>query len=389
MSHPLGLAGASILLQLGVGLGGPILGESPRQQLAGVGTMSTLGRRPAAMRMSHCLLASGAKDPSTETNGQSALKVGGHSVHTFNDIEFSKVRHWYQVDSSTFLQTIDFESMEEGGGKGGMMMAFTADKAFIVKELNSSDHASLLKIAAEYAKHILAPEGSLLARFFAHFSHKGHNYLVMNNWMPPPKLDAVDDKTRELLSTNFSQYDLKGCADDKTLKKRGKSIPAVHKRIFNPHMWCCTLFWTAERQTYYQGKVHARQVYFNVTQKARDHIKEMTERDVAQLRKWQLMDYSLVVAYHVLPRNLSAVLDASYRGTSDRGRQPFIGHKDDMTFIVYIGIIDFLQDWSFKKVVANCIKVAETNKATIPPPAYGDRFARFVRFKFLPNCEDA
>ena len=53
-----------------------------------------------------------------------------------------------------------------------------------------------------------------------------------------------------------------------------------------------------------------------------------------------------------------------------------------------MGIIDFLQDWNWKKVVAQTIKVAECNKATIPPAAYGDRFATFVEGKFTPDCAE-
>ena len=33
------------------------------------------------------------------------------------------------------------------------------------------------------------------------------------------------------------QYDLKGCADDKTQKKDGAKVKEVHKRIFKVHMW--------------------------------------------------------------------------------------------------------------------------------------------------------
>lgn len=41
---------------------------------------------------------------------------------------------------------------------------------------------------------------------------------------------------------------------------------------------------------------------------------------------------------------------------------------------VTVGIIDFLQTWTCKKQAAQCIKLCERNKATIPPIPYGDRF---------------
>ena len=76
-----------------------------------------------------------------------------------------------------------------------------------------------MKITADYAQHLLDPHGSLLARFFLHFLEKGKDFLVMNNWMPPLRYDAVDSM-EELgfdLKTNYNRFDLKGCADDKTL----------------------------------------------------------------------------------------------------------------------------------------------------------------------------
>mmetsp|Transcript_15889 Transcript_15889/g.49764 ORF Transcript_15889/g.49764 Transcript_15889/m.49764 type:complete len:335 (+) Transcript_15889:100-1104(+) len=315
------------------------------------------------------------------------LVVGGKAVEAFNDSEFVKIRERYGLDEVEFLKSIDFSKMEQGGGKGGMQMGFTSDKLYIVKELNGSDHHSLSAIAAEYCEHVLAAEGSLIARLFAHFAYRGHNFVVMNNWMPPPRYEAAPAGLVDLLRSNFSQYDLKGCADDKTLKRRGESIPAVHKRVFNIPLWLGTLFWTEARQTYYSGKLHARDVAFHVSRAAHDDISAKVQRDVLFLQKCGLMDYSLVVSYHVLPRRDAEALDKVYRATSDAGAQPYVGHKDKQTFVVYLGIIDFLQDWTTAKVVANCIKVAERNKATIPPRPYGERFAQFVKDKFVPTCE--
>ncbi|KAJ8602877.1 hypothetical protein CTAYLR_009940 [Chrysophaeum taylorii] len=332
------------------------------------------------------------KRRSMSTNGHATMKIGGQEVHAFNDGDFSRVRGLHGLEGTEFLSSISFDEMEAGGGKGGMMMAFTEDKQYIVKELNGADHGSLLRIAREYADHVLSSEGSLIARVFAHFEHAGHNYMVMNNWMPPPRIDAIDTtKLRSLnLSTNYSQYDLKGCADDKTLKKMGGKIPAVHKRIFNVPLWCGHAFWTPERTKYYEGKLHARQVRFLVSPSVHKEITSKIDRDVKFLQRWSLMDYSLVVSYHVLPRSPGSnlILDKVYRATSDHGEQPYIAHKDNQTFICYVGIIDFLQDWTTAKIIANVIKVAERNKATIPPNPYGDRFAKFVAHKFDPTCED-
>ena len=82
----------------------------------------------------------------------------------------------------------------------------------------------------------------------------------------------------------------------------GEPVHAVHKRIFNVGMWCGHALWTPERKRYFEGKTHAREVKFHVSQQAHDEITAMTKRDVAFLQKWGLMDYSLVVSYHGVPR---------------------------------------------------------------------------------------
>ena len=38
-----------------------------------------------------------------------------------------------------------FRSLSQGGGKGGSLMTFTADKRLLVKQLSNDDHTSLLK----------------------------------------------------------------------------------------------------------------------------------------------------------------------------------------------------------------------------------------------------
>ena len=147
----------------------------------------------------------------------------------------------------------------------------------------------------------------------------------------------------------------------------GEPVHAVHKRIFNVGMWCGDALWTPERKRYFEGKTHAREVKFHVSQQTHDEITAMTKRDVAFLQKWGLMDYSLVVSYHGVPRTHLDVARGVYAGTSDGGSQPYLAASKDTLYISYVGIIDFLQDWTCAKKVAMCVKCCECNKATIPP----------------------
>ena len=94
----------------------------------------------------------------------------------------------------------------------GDPLGFSApDRRFIVKELNKGDHESLTDLTQSYIEHVTDRKGSLLCRFYAHFAVDGKNYVMMNNVLPPS-------------GEYKAQYDLKGCADDKTLLRDGVRV---------------------------------------------------------------------------------------------------------------------------------------------------------------------
>ena len=114
--------------------------------------------------------------PKAELDALAKIKVGGIEYPTYNDEAFSKLREFYGV-SNAFDETFSFlvkgkgGNMSERGGKGGNLMGFTADRKFIVKELNKTDHNTLLLVAGEYADHMVHDHGSLLCKIVAHFYH--------------------------------------------------------------------------------------------------------------------------------------------------------------------------------------------------------------------------
>ena len=101
------------------------------------------------------------------------------------------------------------------------------------------------------------------------------------------------------------------------------------------------------------------------------------------------MDYSLIVGIkHAKAgadadelRNLGGFLPG------DAADQPFqvsLPTGDEVGY--YIGVIDFLQEWTLKKSVAHCIKTmacAPKPLATVPPKEYGERFVQYFKKKFV------
>merc|ERR1719171_1212352 len=135
-------------------------------------------------------------------------------------------------------------------------MAHTRDGRYIVKELTEGDHQSLLVLAESYLCHLRGGP-SLLCLFYLHFQElgSGRRYVAMRNVLPQQHLVFI--------------YDLKGCADDKTITADGQKVPVVHKRIWKVGMWVRKSSWSKDRCQYYQGKLDARHVQIQTTKSQR------------------------------------------------------------------------------------------------------------------------
>lgn len=109
---------------------------------------------------------------------KATISVHGMDLPTFNDEHFAKVRKHKGVEAN-FLEAggFSFDELKQAGGKGGNPMAFTKDRRFIVKELNDTDHRTLLLIAEDYAAHVTHKDGSLLCLVVAHFYHPEKKYV--------------------------------------------------------------------------------------------------------------------------------------------------------------------------------------------------------------------
>mmetsp|Transcript_52426 Transcript_52426/g.125257 ORF Transcript_52426/g.125257 Transcript_52426/m.125257 type:complete len:316 (+) Transcript_52426:86-1033(+) len=302
-----------------------------------------------------------------------AINPAGRKVELFDDAVFAELRSKDDVPAAFINAGWDFDSdFKAGGGKGGTLMAMVGD-SYIVKELSKGDHIALSKIARSYVRHVCDGE-TLLCPIYVHFVDvaTGRFFLAMRNCIGTGE--------------NIVLYDLKGCADDKTLEKDGKKIPAVHKRIWNVGMWLGTSGWSPERHAYYRGKKDASTAEIQLEATQRDQVLSCICRDTQWLSQESLMDYSLLVAVREVSKQQSFP-SKSATGAS-MAATPFVYSDESGRMLeVHISIIDFLQLWTSGKKVAMCIKVMERNKATVPPKQYGERFYAYAseRFKATSN----
>lgn len=298
------------------------------------------------------------------------IVVAGKEVQPCSDKYWKILRDRDGIDNAFLADPNYVGPFKSGGGKGGDLMAFTTDGAYIIKELGKGDHEALCSVTESYVQRIQGGQ-SLLVTIYLHFTDPSEerSYMVMSNILRHP-------------GPWVALYDLKGCADDKTLEANGRKVKAVHKRIWHVHMWCGNCAWSDDRMTYHQGKVAARTVDIPLTAPQKEAVVKWLKLDTDWLAENSLMDYSLLVGIKRISRadaEADKVVRRAQAAPGQELRQPLVCQTEwgrgtgDIT-LVYIGIIDFLQAWTMGKKIAMVLKVMERNKATIAPVPYAARF---------------
>merc|ERR1719265_2112597 len=249
-----------------------------------------------------------------------------------------------------------------GGAKGGCLMAFLGSE-YIVKELSSDDHESLLRITQSYFEHVRGDDTTICA-ILMHFQDKatGRKFFAMRNAIGSGPFLAM--------------YDLKGCNDDKTLELFGSKIRAASMMLSHAGRWCGVYGSEYCYDAFSAGKWAAARVNLVVTETQRKDVLRRIRRDTDWLKSHQLMDYSMIVGVKTGP--------PGFAGENGMGQLSLArGCEDGSEVAVCVGIIDFLQQWNWKKMAARAIKCLEYNKATIPPAAYAQRFCDHFEDRFV------
>lgn len=293
------------------------------------------------------------------------IQPAGRHVSLCSDEYFSELRRIAGVPDDFANEGWSFETLGSSGAKGGCLMAFIGSE-FVVKELSSDDHQSLLSIAQSYFEHVRTGD-SLLSAILLHFedSATGRRFFVMRNVVGNGPF--------------LAKYDLKGCNDDRTLELFGHKLCPSRVLLWSAAHWCGPLSGGGgDWALYSSGKWAAARADLVVTEKQREEVIRRMRRDTAWLTGHQLMDYSLMVG-----------VKTGKPGFAPEGRLGQVSLpracSDGSEVAVCIGIIDFLQRWNMKKIAARAIKFLECNKATVPPGTYARRFCNHFEERFVPT----
>ena len=121
----------------------------------------------------------------------------------------------------------------------------------------------------------------------------------------------------------------------------------------------------------------------NFKQENIDEIKNILKNDIEFYKSLGLMDYSLLFIIIDFPNNI----DPDYKQIVDLLEDPkYKGHvykSENEQYIYIIGVIDYLQEYNFRKKMEHCLKGIIYGKeknmiSAVEPQYYGTRFYDFM-----------
>lgn len=251
-----------------------------------------------------------------------------------------------EADYSESLCSKPFLDKSGQGGKSGALFLRSHDGKYILKTIEEHEFACLKEILPSYVLYLEENRDSLLCRFYGAYAMTVGGVtlrvVVMANVLDGPQAQI---------------YDLKGTTEDRWVD------PAKFSVLKDNNFKDYTLVFDDQ-----------------YAQQLRQRLKD----DAEFLEAHGLMDYSLLVGV-AAPEAASSASTGASRGWLHSVASPQV----PSTF--YLGIIDYLQRWTPKKVAAHWLKkytIGCTHEIdTEPPTVYCARFYKYFFTKVVKRSE--
>lgn len=238
----------------------------------------------------------------------------------------------------------------KGGGSGSFFL-HSVDRRFMLKTISKGELKVILRnFLKEYHCHLEKYENSLLARILGVYSFElqgsySVKLILMQSIYNPTEVQSI--------------YDLKGSKLDRQV-------------LFNSNLMPPQL--SLVQEVYKDIDFLANQQFLFMQKASADILLAVIERDVRLLRRFKLMDYSLLVVV----KAKGEMTKYFYKSSRDREE----GYA--------IGIIDFLQEYNRSKKCETITKKILTLKprlhiSSVNPEDYMVRFINFIAEIVAPN----
>lgn len=169
----------------------------------------------------------------------------------------------------------------EGSGKSGSFFFFSADQNFIIKTMTNSDFKAFQRIQKAYFTRVCTDKHSLLARIYGIYS-------VMMEDKEPVTL-VVMGNTMKKAERHIGVFDLKGSMVKRSVKK--SQISSKKTTLKDKNLL----------------EMSKEKIWLNFKEEDMKQIITSMKRDAEMLRKFNLMDYSLLLCITENPSYQQAV----------------------------------------------------------------------------------
>ncbi|KAK6627082.1 hypothetical protein RUM44_009559 [Polyplax serrata] len=283
--------------------------------------------------------------------GGSSTKTSQSSLNEFKfynyaPIAFKYFRRLFQIQTKNFLLSMCSEPLRmlENSGASGSVFYLTHDDEYILKTAQHREGDFLLKLLPGYYLNLTQNPRTLLPKFFGFYCYSGLaknlRIVVMNNIIPSSI--SIDQR-----------YDIKGSTTKRkaTILELKKPFPTYKDLDFIEH--------------------HPDGIFLDPETYA-EFVKAL-QRDCRVLESFKIIDYSLLLAVHRVDRTVAKP------DTLPSGIPAWTATGDEL--LLYVGIIDILQSYQFRKKMEHTLKSMIYEKDSISvhrPDFYSQRFQNFI-----------
>ena len=358
---------------------------------------------------------------------------------------FARLRRMFGISESDYLRSmmkhfVSFQSNSKGAARAGLFFFFTRDGAYMIKTIKGDEAKTVSKMLPKYYTFMRRnAKRSLLTRFCGMYSvritdakslgegdgggdgkEKEHVFIVMNAVFPAEASKFISER-----------FDLKGSTVGRECSPKEREEKGPNAVLKDLDLAKEVSADAAEQSTSDEPKYG-----INVGSRRKEALLAQLRRDVGLLEDCQVMDYSLLVGvvrnkddpksilnrqqrpHSPLPfgllnlredspieriisspigKRIHGIVDTAlwwvlpnsmpYYGAGvcgvDGGALSVIpGRRAGHRAVYYMGIIDFLQPWTWKKVMENEMKgiLGYNTKAIscVSPKDYAARFLDFI-----------
>ena len=323
---------------------------------------------------------------------------------TFANEAFNHLRQQFAIDTDDFKESLCRMPLKclHNPGASGSLLFISADDNYILKTVTEKEAKFLQQLLPGYWMNIHQHDKTLMPKFFGMFVYqtamKATRFVVMNNVLP-------SNLKYEL------KFDLKGSSYN---RRTGDTTEATNDTNEN-HI-------PTLKDNDFQEKIPEGLI---MTADKRELLLDAIERDCAVLESFDIMDYSLLIGVHnvtqiveektqqakekvqvkgpksilksVLRSKMSIdVHQSNYHsplielhsielathlcGVPDGGFPAKLPNGDFV--IIFIGLIDILQNFRAMKKIEHAMKSIVIEKETFSvqkPPFYAKRFLKFMK----------